>query len=232
MLVVALVAPVLSQPAEGICLENNTDYHGNDCCGTGSGLWLTVTPGERAPFECQHACQGTSQCLFSTTWLNNGHCYLKTSDRGRNSESAPFGVSGPKFCPTSLPTSSPGQPTRPPTRPPSDLPTPGEPASGTCSDTDYGAADRHGGSCSFYDMPGESGAHGNCDYYDDWDFSANSMCCACGGGVTGEVPRPRTRAAAVIPQRMPVLPSSVRPLSHMSTRDRKSVVYSCVDYHT
>lgn len=84
---------------------------------------------------------------------------------------------------------------------------------GTCFDTDDGATDRRGQGCSFYDLPGEShqmsesGQLGNCNYYGDWDFSANSMCCACGGGVIGKVPRPWTCAAAVS---MAVVPSSAR----------------------
>ena len=51
---------------------------------------------------------------------------------------------------------------------------------GDCKDTDNGVYDRTGDNClSWYkDFP-ES-----CGDYDDEDFTANTMCCACGSGGT------------------------------------------------
>lgn len=50
-----------------------------------------------------------------------------------------------------------------------------------CADTANGATDEDGDGCENYDeYPSD------CGYYDDMDFSSNVMCCACGGGTTGE----------------------------------------------
>jgi len=48
----------------------------------------------------------------------------------------------------------------------------------TCADTDFGATDTYGDDCSWY--IGQS--FDQCGRYDDADFTAVSMCCACGGG--------------------------------------------------
>jgi len=52
---------------------------------------------------------------------------------------------------------------------------------GSCIDTDNGAKDNYYKGCSRYtkDM---------CGGYDDNDFLSNEMCCACGGGNTGNIP--------------------------------------------
>ena len=52
--------------------------------------------------------------------------------------------------------------------------------SGTCIDTDDGKTDKDGDGCEYYDdWPGDCGS------YDDLDFTATSVCCACGGGERG-----------------------------------------------
>ena len=48
---------------------------------------------------------------------------------------------------------------------------------GSCRNTDGGATDSYGDSCAAY-----KGYTGWCGLYDDDDFTANSMCCVCGGG--------------------------------------------------
>ena len=68
-----------------------------------------------------------------------------------------------------------------PPPPPSPSPPP------ACLDTDHGALDAYNTGCSvYYDSTHWCGTS-----YDDWDFTANSMCCACGGGTTaGASPSP------------------------------------------
>merc|ERR550539_1614533 len=47
----------------------------------------------------------------------------------------------------------------------------------TCIDTNGGKTDLGGDGCDFYhDYPRE------CGDFDDFDFTATSLCCACGGG--------------------------------------------------
>merc|ERR1719356_677545 len=46
-----------------------------------------------------------------------------------------------------------------------------------CEDTANGATDSWGDDCSWYDDHVTG-----CGQYDDNDFTANEMCCACGGG--------------------------------------------------
>lgn len=51
----------------------------------------------------------------------------------------------------------------------------------TCTDTEKGTTDKYGSTCSEYrENPVFCGSDG---WTDDSDFSASSMCCACGGGV-------------------------------------------------
>ena len=52
--------------------------------------------------------------------------------------------------------------------------------SGTCIDTNYGRTDRAGDTCDYYDKYPNT-----CGSFDDSDFTATSLCCACGGGRTG-----------------------------------------------
>ena len=50
---------------------------------------------------------------------------------------------------------------------------------GTCTDTDNGAADPDGDSCDAY-----ANSKHWCGNYNDADFQSEKMCCACGGGST------------------------------------------------
>ena len=52
--------------------------------------------------------------------------------------------------------------------------------SASCIDTDGEKTDTYGDGCSWYD-----GYVEDCGYYDDSDFTATSLCCACGGGKPG-----------------------------------------------
>lgn len=52
-----------------------------------------------------------------------------------------------------------------------------------CKDTDNGAKDRDLDDCADYTTSGHTDW---CGHYDDRDFRANEMCCACGGGSTGQ----------------------------------------------
>jgi len=58
-------------------------------------------------------------------------------------------------------------------------PTPTPPEN--CVDTDNGAQDSYGDPCSAY-----VGNEHWCGGYDDEDFKSNEMCCACGGGASGD----------------------------------------------
>ena len=51
-----------------------------------------------------------------------------------------------------------------------------------CFDTDIGVEDSNGANCVDYTNPA------SCGGLDDSDFSANAMCCACGGGLTDGSP--------------------------------------------
>ena len=55
---------------------------------------------------------------------------------------------------------------------------------GSCIDTDNEAKDNYYKDCSHYTQYPHQ-----CGGYDDNDFSSNDMCCACGGGNTGNIPR-------------------------------------------
>ena len=57
----------------------------------------------------------------------------------------------------------------------------GDVGSTTCENTDNGAVNRGGGGCIAYED--STFACGNEE--DASDFTANSMCCLCGGGTTG-----------------------------------------------
>ena len=61
--------------------------------------------------------------------------------------------------------------------PPSPSPPP------ACTDLDNGATDNMNDACSDY-----LGYSSWCGNYDDADFSSNTMCCACGGGSSPDVP--------------------------------------------
>ena len=59
---------------------------------------------------------------------------------------------------------------------------------GMCMDTDNGASDPWGDVCADYAIH----TYWCGGWYDDDDFFADSMCCACGGGVTPETEAPET----------------------------------------
>ena len=52
------------------------------------------------------------------------------------------------------------------------------PSGSHCQDTDYGVADVDGDKCNVY-----TSYPPYCNFYDYHDFTASSMCCACGGGI-------------------------------------------------
>jgi len=71
-----------------------------------------------------------------------------------------------------------------------------------CFDTDLGVKDSNGDNCADYTNPAWCGG------LDDSDFSANAMCCACGGGLTdGKVQQHRFQDDA------PVAPSTSSPVA-------------------
>ena len=51
-----------------------------------------------------------------------------------------------------------------------------------CSDTTNGEKDSHDSGCNYYIYNRD-----DCGVYDKGPFKANTMCCACGGGNTGNV---------------------------------------------
>ena len=53
---------------------------------------------------------------------------------------------------------------------------------GSCTNTDKGAKDTGGDGCDEY----AKNKHW-CGKYDDKDFKSKAMCCACGGGATGNL---------------------------------------------
>merc|ERR1711920_562343 len=55
----------------------------------------------------------------------------------------------------------------------------GSEAATQCLDTNNGATDDYGSTCSSYNLWADTGY---CGVADDGDFSASTMCCACGGG--------------------------------------------------
>ena len=52
-----------------------------------------------------------------------------------------------------------------------------------CTNTDNGATDSYGDSCEWYDFDEWKAwvDPEDCGLYDDEDFTANEMCCECGG---------------------------------------------------
>ena len=52
-----------------------------------------------------------------------------------------------------------------------------------CFDTDYGLTDVTGKNCAWYNIQ-ESESSNACGVYDTNYFTANRMCCGCGGGTT------------------------------------------------
>jgi len=52
---------------------------------------------------------------------------------------------------------------------------------GFCIDIDGGVVDKDGDGCGWY-----TSHPGSCGEYDDANFTAASLCCACGGGTPGE----------------------------------------------
>merc|ERR1712174_156555 len=52
-------------------------------------------------------------------------------------------------------------------------------ASDFCVDTTGGALDSTSDTCQYYESNPDA-----CGSYDDWQFTASSMCCACGGGAS------------------------------------------------
>merc|ERR1711966_135910 len=67
------------------------------------------------------------------------------------------------------------------------LPSPMPTYSGGCTNTNAGATDSYGDDCLYYDS-----WEMFCGYYDDEDFTADEMCCSCGGGEGGATPAPTT----------------------------------------
>jgi hypothetical protein len=55
----------------------------------------------------------------------------------------------------------------------------------SCSDSDFGATDNDEDGCDWYTVHDTDGDH--CGKHDDPDFSANVMCCRCGGGSTSTI---------------------------------------------
>ena len=53
---------------------------------------------------------------------------------------------------------------------------------GQCDDTNNDATDEYGDGCDWY-----NGNAGHCGTYDTSSFNADTMCCACGGGMSGTV---------------------------------------------
>jgi len=53
-----------------------------------------------------------------------------------------------------------------------------------CEDTDNGITNENDQGCKFYNADLNTQ---HCEHYDDKDFTANTMCCACGGGCSNKV---------------------------------------------
>ena len=70
----------------------------------------------------------------------------------------------------------------------------------TCTDLDDGVTDKDGYDCGMYGMDGTTD---DCGGWDDTDFSSNTMCCACGGGLA-----PLSPPAVPLSSPMPPLPPS------------------------
>ena len=58
---------------------------------------------------------------------------------------------------------------------------------GRCEDTSGGATNAYDRACTYTGFPGGYSTFAYCDLYDDEDFTALSMCCACGGGSLGDI---------------------------------------------
>ena len=81
------------------CYELETDLWGNDLNAHPSSMNFAQTSGRRNSVrDCQTLCQSTARCLFFTYWPDNNHCYLKTSDSGRQKSYPKGAISGPKQC--------------------------------------------------------------------------------------------------------------------------------------
>ena len=55
--------------------------------------------------------------------------------------------------------------------------------SSACYDTNFGIGDTTGDGCDWY-----AANDGHCGGHDTWEFSSNSMCCSCGGGIDAQAP--------------------------------------------
>jgi hypothetical protein len=72
--------------AASYCLYNGIYYIGSD---------LATFDFVPSASHCQYECQAIDACQFFTFTINNGKCYLKTSNAsGANN----LAISGPKFC--------------------------------------------------------------------------------------------------------------------------------------
>ena len=86
-----------------------------------------------------------------------------------------------------------------------------------CEDTEGGAEGTNGNNCVWYEIEGNEKKCGN---KDDSDFSANDMCCACGGGAIPPTPAPTpltfppttTFQPTPTPTTMPTFSPTVHPI--------------------
>ena len=142
--------------------------------------------------DCSDYTRNANTCSGTSCW-----CYKSyTWDTSRFSAAT-------MCCACGGGRSSDPSPSPSPPPPPSPMPPP--PA---CVDTDHGATDTYRTGCSvYYTHPSYCGTR-----YDDQDFTANSMCCACGGGTfAGASPSPPPPSPSPPPPPLPPSPSPPPP---------------------
>ena len=96
-------------------------------------------------------------------------------------------------------------PSPPPKQPPASPSPPPTPASPPCVDTEGVREDSGGGTCAEYYVGSDSGITVACGSYDDDDFTAETFCCACGGGQSA-IPPPSAPKPSLPPPAGPPLP--------------------------
>ena len=96
-------------------------------------------------------------------------------------------------------------PSPPPKQPPASPSPPPTPASPPCVDTEGVREDSGGGTCAEYYVGSDSGITVPCGSYDDDDFTAETFCCACGGGQSA-IPPPSAPKPSLPPPAGPPLP--------------------------
>ena len=69
------------------CIEENTDYHGND---------LSLKENISSPSACACACSDNPLCSVFTWTEIDGICWLKKSDKGRKTSKGSY--SGSRHC--------------------------------------------------------------------------------------------------------------------------------------